>query len=97
MSFLDAIIRDWEGKSDTPEFRDRLERARLNWVEQKSRPLAAMAESGSLSAQKVADQMLALDSLSRQMVRRALRRRQQAAPSEGGGVGRLPRKPDDSQ
>lgn len=95
--FLDAIIRDWGNRSDTPKFRLRVEKARQNWVEQKSRPLAAMAASGSLSAEDLANQMLALESLSHQMVRRALERRHQAAPSKGGRVGRLPRKADDSQ
>ena len=32
-----------------------------------------------------------------QMVKRELRRRQQAAPFQGGGIGRLPRKADDTQ
>ena len=97
MGFLDATIRGWKGKSDTPEFKSRVEKARQDWVRQKSRPLAAMAESGSLTPSEAADQLLALDRLSHKMVKQALRRRQQAAPLEGGGIGRLPRKADESQ
>ena len=97
MGFLDATIQGWEGKSDTPEFRSRVEKARQDWVRQKSRPLAAMAERGSITPSQAADQLLALDTLSHKMVKQALRRRQQAAPPEGGGLGRLPRKTDESQ
>jgi hypothetical protein len=95
--FLDAIIRDWGNRSDTPEFRRRIENARRGWVSQKTRPLAALAASGSLSEEDLASQLLALDQLSRQMVARALERRPQADPLKGVGIGRLPRKAEDSQ
>jgi hypothetical protein len=97
MGFLDVIIRDWGDKSYTPQFRTRVEKARQNWVRQKSRPLTAMADSGSLSQSELANQMMALESLSHKMVNRALRRRTKADPLKGGGVVRLPRKTDDSQ
>ncbi len=95
--FLDAIIRDWGNRSDTPEFRRRVEKARSGWVSQKSRPLATLVASGSLSEEEAANQLLALDELSHQMVKQALERRPQADPLRGVGVGRLPRKADDSQ
>lgn len=97
MGILDATIRDWGNKSDNAEFRRRVEKARRDWVERKSRPLTAMAERGSLTPSQAADSLLVLDTLSHQMVRRELKRRQQAAPSKGGGIRRLPRKPDDTQ
>jgi hypothetical protein len=97
MGFLDVIIRDWGNKSYTPQFKTRVEKARQNWVTQKSRPLTAMADRGSLTGSELASQMLALESLSHRMVKRALRRRTQADPLKGGGVVRLPRKTDDSQ
>ena len=97
MGILDATIRDWGNKSDNAEFRRRVEKARRDWVERKSRPLTAQAERGSLTPGQAADSLLALDTLSHRMVKKELRRRQQAAPSKGGGIRRLPRKPDDTQ
>lgn len=95
--FLDAIIRDWGNKSDTAEFRRRVENARRGWVSQKSRPLATMVAGGSLSQEDAASQLLALEDLSHKMVKRALERRLQAAPPKGGGIRRLPRKPEECQ
>ena len=95
--FLDAIIRDWGNKSDTAEFRRRVENARRGWVSQKSRPLATMVACGSLSQEDAASQLLALEALSHKMVKKALERRLQAAPFRGGGVRRLPRKADEGQ
>ena len=97
MGFLDVIIRDWGSKSHTPQFRARVEKARQNWVTQKSRPLTAMADRGSLTGIQLARQMIALDNLSHRMVSLALRRRTKADPLKGDGVVRQSRKPNESQ
>ena len=97
MGFLDAIIRDWDGKSDTPELHRRIERARYGWVKTKAELVSRGLKEGYLTAEDAARQLTHVERMSHLVVSKALKRRFEAAPPEGGGVQRLPRKTDESQ
>ena len=87
MGFLDSIIRDWNGKSATPEYRMRLEKAAKNWVKQKSEVVTASLARGEIGLTEAATQIEHLNTIANSKVAHALRAQAKDAASIAASSG----------
>lgn len=88
MGFLDGIIRDWNGKSATPEYRLRLESAAKNWVSQKSGLINAALARGEIGLDEASAQIDHLHTVAFSKVQYALRSRRRDPDPKGSGSAR---------
>jgi hypothetical protein len=98
MGFLDSIVDDWNGKSATPEYRARLEKAMNNWVTQKSASVNASLAKGEIGVDEAASQISHLHMIGLSKVGYVLSRRPKDAALKAASYGRsLVDKPDETQ
>ncbi len=90
MGFLDGIIRDWDGKTATPELRFRLEAAAKNWVSQKSSLVNAALAKGEIGLAEASSQIDHLHTVAYSKVQHALRSRPNDPARKAGSSGRQP-------
>tara|TARA_R110000751_G_scaffold143020_1_gene246415 strand:- start:3684 stop:3980 length:297 start_codon:yes stop_codon:yes gene_type:complete len=88
MGFLDGIINEWNGKSATPLYRSRLEKAANNWVTQKSAVVNTALAKGEIGLSEAANQIEHLNTIALSKVGRALNRRPQNAALKAASSGR---------
>ena len=87
MGFLDSIVKDWKGKSATPEYRLRLDKAAKNWVNQKSAVVAASLAKGEIGLTEAANQIEHLNTIAISKVSYALRAHAKDAASGAASSG----------